>query len=87
MSWLIGSLLVLFAVAGGAWGWWKGTRELAHPPDRLDRPIGMERREFDRRLNRRYRRRRLLLTIGGTIGGAVGGFALLLFASFRRWSR
>ena len=87
MSWLIGTLLVLFAVAGGIWGWWKGTRDLAKPPDRLDRPIGIGRREFDRRLVRRYRRRRILLTIGGTLAGGVGGFALLLAASFRRWSR
>ena len=87
MSWIIGTLLALFAIGGGFWGWWKGTRDLAKPPDRLDRPIGVWRREFERRLFARYRRRRLLLTIGGTIGGAVGGFALLLAASFRRWSR
>ena len=87
MNWIIPTLLVLFAVAGGTWGWWKGTRDLAKPPDRLDRPIGVGRREFEHRLHARYRRRRVLLTIGGTIGGGLGGFALLLAASFRRWSK
>lgn len=88
MNWTIGTILVLFAIAGGTWGWWKGTRELAHPPDRLDRPIGVGRREFERQLNTRYRRRRILLTVGGTIGSAVGGFVLLLlFATFGRRSR
>jgi hypothetical protein len=82
MSWLIGTLLVLFAIAGGGWGWWKGTRALANPPDFLDRPMGIGRREFERRLYKRYRRRRILLIIGGSLGGAIGGFALLLAASF-----
>ena len=85
--WLIGTLLALFAVGGGTWGWWKGTRELAKPPDRLDRPMGVGRREFERRLAKRYRRRRILWTIAGTVGAAVAGFVVLLAASFRRWSR
>lgn len=87
MNWLIGTLLVLFFVGGGAYGWWKGTRDLANPPDRLDRPIGVGRREFERRLQRRYRRRRILLTVGWSVGAGVGGFGVLLAASFRRWSR
>ena len=86
MSWIF-VVVVLFAVAGGTWGWWKGTRDLARPPDRLDRPIGVGRREFERQLYRRYRRRRILLTVGGTIGAAVGGFVLLLLASLRHWGR
>jgi len=87
MNWLIGSLLVLFFAAGGVWGWWKGTKDLASPPGRLDRPIGVGRREYERRLQKRYRRRRILLTVGGSVGSATVGFGLLLFASFRRWSR
>ena len=86
MTWII-ALLVLFFVAGGVWGWWKGTRDLANPPNRLDRPIGVSRREFERQLQKRYRRRRILLTIGGSLGAGIGAFVLLLFASFRRWSR
>jgi len=37
MNWIIGTLLVLFSVAGGSWGWGKGTRDLANPPERYDR--------------------------------------------------
>jgi hypothetical protein len=87
MNWIIGTLLVLFAIAGGSWGWWKGTRDLADPPGRYDRPIGVGRREYERQIQRRYRRRRILLTTAGIVGGAVGGFALLLLAAIRRWFR
>ena len=87
MNWIIGTLLVLFSAAGGSLGWWKGTRGLASPPDRYDRPIGVGRREHERRIQKRYRRRRVLLTVAGIVGGAVGGFALLLLASLRRWGR
>jgi hypothetical protein len=83
---IVGTVLALFFVAGGTWGWWKGTRDLASPPERYDRPIGMGRRDFERRLLQRYRRRRILLTIGGSVGAAAVAFAVLLFASFRRWS-
>ena len=79
MNWIIGTLLVLFSVAGGSWGWWKGTRDLANPAERYDRPIEVGRREHERRL------RRSLLTIAGLLGGAAGGFALLMFAAIRRW--
>jgi hypothetical protein len=85
MNWIIGTLLVLFAIAGGSLGWWKGTKDLASPPDRYDRPIGVGRREHERRIQKRYRLRRTLLTVGGTLGGAGGGFALLLVAAIRRW--
>jgi hypothetical protein len=34
MNWIIGTLLVVFSVAGGSWGLWKGTRDLANPPER-----------------------------------------------------
>ena len=67
-------LLVLFAIAGAALGWWKGTQDLKRPPERFDHPIGMSGREFARWLERRYRRRRVLLTAGRTIAGAAGGF-------------
>ena len=87
MNWIIGTLLVLFSATGGSWGWWKGTKDLASPPDRYDRPIGVGRREYERRIQKRYRRRRVLLTTAGIVGGAVGGFALLLLAALRRWSR
>jgi hypothetical protein len=33
MNWIIGTLLVVFSVAGGSWGLWKGTRDLANPPE------------------------------------------------------
>jgi hypothetical protein len=85
MNWIIGTLLVLFSVAGGSWGWWKGTRDLASPPDRYDRPIGVGRREHERRIQKRYRARRILLTIGGVVTGAGGGFAFLMIAALRRW--
>ena len=85
MNWIIGTLLVLFSIAGGVWGWWKGTKDLASPPDRFDRPIGVGRREFERQIKKRYRLRRILLTVGGIVGGAVGGFVLLLVAAIRRW--
>jgi len=85
VNWIIGTLLVLFSVAGGSWGWWTGTRDLANPPDRYDRPIGVGRREHERRLQNRYRLRRTLLTIAGILGGAGGGFALLMLAAIRRW--
>ena len=87
MNWIIGTLLVLFSVAGGSLGWWKGARDLASPPDRYDRPIGVGRREHERRIQKRYRRRRVLLTIAGIVGAAVGGFTLLLVAALRRWFR
>lgn len=87
MIWIIGTLLALFFVGGGVWGWWKGTKDLASPPERYDRPIGMGRREFNQKLQKRYRRRRILLTVGWSLTTGIGGFALLLFASFRRWSR
>ena len=41
MNWIIGSLLVLFSAGGGGLGWWKGTRDLASPPYRCDRPVGV----------------------------------------------
>jgi hypothetical protein len=85
MNWIIGALLVLFSVAGGSWGWWKGTRNLANPPDRYDRPIGVGRREHERLIQKRYRLRRTLLTIAGVLGGGAGGFALLMLAAIRRW--
>ena len=85
MNWIIGTLLVLFSLAGGVYGWWKGTRDLASPPDRYDRPIGVGRREYERRIQTKYRRRRVLLTVGGFVAGAVGGFAFLLVAAIRRW--
>ena len=85
MNWIIGTLLVLFSVAGGTLGWWKGTRDLARPPDRLDRPIGIGRREYERLIQKRYRLRRILLTVGGVLGGAGGGFAFLMLAAIRRW--
>lgn len=87
MNWIIATLLVLFSVAAGSLGWWKGTRDLSSPPDRYDRPIGVGRREHERRIQKRYRRRRVLLTIAGIVGGAVGGFTLLLIAALRRWGR
>ncbi|GEP58562.1 hypothetical protein [Reyranella soli] len=87
MNWIIGTLLVLFAVAGGGLAWWKGTRDLASPPGRYDRPIGVGRREYERQLQLRYRRRRILLTVAGIVGGAVGGFAFLLVAAIRHWFR
>jgi hypothetical protein len=34
MNWIIGTLLVLVSAVGGRLGWWKGTRDLASPPDR-----------------------------------------------------
>ena len=80
-------LLVLFAIAGAALGWRKGTRDLKRPPERFDHPIGMSGREFARWLEKRYRRRRVLLTAGVTIGSAVGGFTLMLLASLQRWTR
>jgi len=85
MNWIIGTLLVLFSVAGGRWDWWKGTRDLANPPDRYDRPIGVGRREHERHVQKRCRLRRTLLTIAGLLGGAAVGFALLMFAAIRRW--
>jgi len=85
VNWLIGTLLVLFSVAGGGLGWWKGSRDLARPPDRYDRPIGVGRREHERSIQRRYRRRRTVLTVAGILGGATGGFALLMLAAIRRW--
>jgi len=85
MNWIISTLLVMFAIAGGSWGWWKGTKDLASPPDRYDRPIGVGRREHERRIQKRYRLRRILLTVGGTLGAAAGGFAFLLVAALRRW--
>lgn len=85
MNWIISTLLVMFAIAGGSWGWWKGTKDLASPPDRYDRPIGVGRREHERRIQKRYRLRRMLLTVGGTLGAAAGGFAFLLVAALRRW--
>ena len=85
MNWIIGALLVLFSVAGGSWGWWKGTRDLANPAERYDRPIGVGRREHERHVQKRYRLRRTLLTIAVLLGGAAGGFALLMFATIRRW--
>ena len=87
MNWIIGSLLVLFALAGGSWGWWKGTKDLASPPHRHDRPVGVGRREHGRNIQKRYRRRRVLLTIASIVCGAIGGFALLLVAAIRRWFR
>ena len=87
MNWIIGTLLVLFTVAGGSLAWWKGTRDLANPPERFDRPIGIGRREYDRQIQLRYRRRRILLTVAGVVGGAVGGFAFLLVAAIRHWFR
>ena len=84
---IVGTVLALFFVAGGAWGWWKGTKDLASPPERYDRPIGVGRRDFERGLLQRYRRRRILLTVGGSVGAAAVAFAVLLLASFRRWSR
>ena len=87
MNWIIGTLLVLFSAVGGSLGWWKGTKDLASPPDRYDRPIGVGRREYERRIHKRYRRRRVLLTIAGIVGGAVGGSTLLLVAALRRWFR
>ena len=48
MNWIIGTLLVLFSTVGGSLGWWKGTKNLASPPDRYDRPIGVGRREHER---------------------------------------
>ena len=85
MNWIISTLLVMFAIAGGSWGWSKGTKDLASPPDRYDRPIGVGRREHERRIQKRYRLRRILLTVGGTLGAAAGGFALLPVAALRRW--
>jgi hypothetical protein len=85
VNWIIGTLLVLFSLAGGGLGWWKGSRDLARPPDRYDRPIGVGRREHERRIQTRYRLRRMLLTGGGILGGAAGGFALLMLAAIRRW--
>jgi hypothetical protein len=85
MNWIIGTLLVLFSLAGGGWGWWRGTRDLASPPDRYDRPIGVGRREHERHIQRRYRTRRILLTVGGVLAGAAGGFAFLMVAAIRRW--
>ena len=85
MNWIIGTLLVLFSAVGGGLGWWKGTKDLASPPDRYDRPIGVGRREYERRIQKRYRRRRVLLIIAGVVGGAVGGFVLLLIVALRRW--
>ena len=85
MNWIISTLLVMFSIAGGSLGWWKGTKDLASPPDRYDRPIGVGRREHERRIQKRYRLRRILLTVGGILGGAAGGFALLLVAALRRW--
>ena len=79
MNATFGALLVLFFLAGGAWGWWKGTNDLATPPDRQDRPMGMGRREFQRQLRRRYKRRRILLTLGGGAFSLTAGFMLLLF--------
>ena len=87
MNWTIGTLLVFFSAVGGSLGWLKGTKDLASPPDRYDRPIGVGRREHERRIQKRYRRRRVLLTIAGIVGGAVGGFALLLLAALCRWFR
>jgi hypothetical protein len=83
MNSIIATLLVLFSIAGGGLGWWKGTRDLASPPDRHDRPIGVGRREHDRQIQKRYRRR-LLLTVAGVLGGAIGGFAVLLVVAIRR---
>ena len=87
MTWLVILLVVLFAAAGGGWGWWKGSRDLANPPDRYDRPIGVGRREHERRIQKRYRRRRILFTVGGTLGVGLAGFALLVLAATRRWFR
>lgn len=85
MNWIIVTLLALFSIIGGVYGWWKGTRDLASPPERYDRPIGIGRREYDHLIITRYRRRRILWTVGGAVGGAAGGFALLLIAAIRRW--
>jgi hypothetical protein len=85
MHWLIYTLLAVFAVGGCVAGWWKGSRDLARPPDRHDRPIGVGRRDYERQLGTRYRRRRILWTIGGFFGGAGGGFAFLMLAAIRHW--
>lgn len=87
MNWLVGTILVLFALLGGSWGWWKGSKDLANPPGRYDRPIGVGRREYERQIQKRYRRRRILLTVGGTVGMAAIGFGLLVLAATRRWFR
>jgi len=85
MNWIIGTLLVLFSVGGGSWGWCQRTRDLVNPPECYDRPIGVGRREHERRIQSRYRLRRTLLTIAGILGGGAGGFTLLMLAAIRRW--
>ncbi|CAN5833837.1 hypothetical protein BH11PSE3_BH11PSE3_33940 [soil metagenome] len=87
MNWLVGTVLVLFALLGGVGGWWKGSKDLANPPGRYDRPIGVGRREHERSLQKRYRRRRILLTVVGTVAATAVGFGLLVLAATRRWFR
>ena len=87
MNWLVGTALVLFALLGGGWGWWKGSKDLANPPGRYDRPMGVGRREHERRIQKRYRRRRIIMTVGGVLVTTVVGFGLMVLAATRRWFR
>lgn len=81
MIWVIVATLGLFCVEGGAWGWWRGTKDLADAVERDDRPIGMGRREYQRHLRKRYQRRRILLTFVGFALSGVASFTVLIWMS------
>ena len=82
---LILSIVAVATMAGAAWGWWQGTKNIENPPGKYDFPGGMTRREHLAILSKKHRRRRIPLALGaGLASGAAAFVALLALAVFKR---
>jgi hypothetical protein len=76
--WTIAIIVFLSMIAGAAWGWRRGTRNIANPPDWHKYPGGMSRRRHLSILSRQHKRRRLPLTIGAAVVSGAFTFSVLL---------
>lgn len=79
----IALVLLIGGLAGGAWGWWIGTRSM-RAPGAYDLPIGEQSKAYVPRTRRRLRRRRFYLVIGSAVATPLLLLGALTFFAVQR---
>ncbi len=83
LSYFVAGYLLLCGAAGGAFGWYRGTRRLRWRPHHSDRPDNVSAAEHSRLRRTVLRRQRGVTTAVYAALGMALGLALLLLVAYR----